>query len=262
MGDSVTVGYVHENEVAHSWHKSYMNLILHDLTTSQHIAKGGYIAMRCGTDGLPASRNATVLQFLDTDVDWLFWIDTDMGFAPRIVDQLLDAADPVERPIMGALCFAQREMAPDSVGGYQCKAAPTIYDLARGVDKAGTAKFGLVARQMYDLDTVTKCDATGSAAVLIHRSVFERIREKYGPTWYNRAPDGDPDPNGVVVMMGEDLSFCMRAGTLEIPVHVHAGVKTTHLKNVWLCEDDYRDQSLLAQVKATQAQLVAEATSA
>ena len=38
---------------------------------------------------------------------------------------------------------------------------------------------------------------------------------------------------------GEDLSFCMRANALEIPVHVHTGVKTTHLKHLWLDERIY-----------------------
>jgi hypothetical protein len=67
----------------------------------------------------------------------------------------------------------------------------------------------------------------------------------------------------VVKMMGEDLSFCMRAGSLGIPVHVHTGVKTTHLKQLWLSEADYLDQYLVGQVRqAAEQDETAEATSA
>jgi hypothetical protein len=39
--------------------------------------------------------------------------------------------------------------------------------------------------------------------------------------------------------MGEDLSFCLRAGAAGIPIHVHSGVRTTHFKPAWLGESDY-----------------------
>lgn len=255
---AVTIAYVHANEVAHSWHLSLLDLVGWDMAHSGHVMRGGWIGIRCGTDGLPAARNEAAVRFLSTDAEWLFWIDTDMGFAPDTVDQLLAVADPAERPIVGALCFAQRELTTDGTSGYRVKAAPTIYDWVNTADKQG-----FMTRQTYEPGAVQRCSGTGSAAILIHRTVFERIREAYGPVWYNRAPDPKPDPDGIVRMMGEDLSFCMRAGTLNIPVHVHTGVKTTHLKQVWLAEDDYLDQYLVSQVRqAADEDQAAEATSA
>jgi hypothetical protein len=236
---SVTVGYVHGNEVSHSFAESYLNMILQDKDNDGPLSRGGWVRVRCGTDGLPAARNETVLQFLATESDWLF---------------------------VGALCFAQREMAGDGSSGYRCTATPTIYDWAHGVDMKGKHRQGFVARTEYDVNALNKCGATGSAAILIHRSVFEAVREQFGPVWYNRAPEGEPDARGVVVMLGEDMSFCMRAGSLGIPVHVHTGVRTTHHKAVWLAETDYIDQWTLGQVRAAQAaahtQPVADATSA
>jgi hypothetical protein len=242
---AVTVAYVHANEVSHSWHQSLLGLVGYDMANSGRVMNGGWVAIRCGTDGLPAARNEAAMQMLELDSEWMFWIDTDMGFGPDIVDELLAAADPIERPIVGALCFAQRELAPDGANGYRVKAAPTIYDWVNAGDKRGFR-----TRQTYEPGTVTRCSGTGSAAILIHRSVFERIGEAYGPVWYNRAPNPEPDKDGVVKMMGEDLSFCMRAGTLGIPVHVHTGVKTTHLKQLWLSEADYLDQYMVAQINA------------
>jgi hypothetical protein len=49
-------------------------------------------------------------------------------------------------------------------------------------------------------------------------------------------------------VLSEDLSLCLRAGALDIPVHVHTGVKTTHQKTLWLAEDDYYGQVALARM--------------
>lgn len=245
---AVTLAYVHPNEVAHSWHQSVMGLVLHDMGGDGLLMRGGWIAVRCGTDGLPAARNESVRRFLETDSEWLLWIDTDMGFEPDMLDRLMEAADPAERPIVGALCFAQREMEPDGSGGYRCRAAPTIYDWLSAGDKQG-----FMARRVYEPNKLTRCGGTGSAAILIHRTVFEKVSAEFGATWYNRAPEAQPDETGTVRMMGEDLSFCMRAGVVGIPVHVHTGVKTTHLKAVWLAEDDYLQQYTVEQVMAAPA---------
>jgi hypothetical protein len=52
-------------------------------------------------------------------------------------------------------------------------------------------------------------------------------------------------------MTSEDLSFCMRAGALDIPVHVHTGVQASHHKPIWLAEDDYlRQRAVDAELSA------------
>jgi hypothetical protein len=105
--DAVTVAYVHSNDVAYSWHHSMVEMIGYDWANSGRIIRGGYIGMRCGATGLVEARNGTVKEFLESDkADWLLWIDTDMGFPKDLCERLLEAADPVERPIVGALCFA------------------------------------------------------------------------------------------------------------------------------------------------------------
>ena len=64
--------------------------------------------------------------------------------------------------------------------------------------------------------------------------MFEKVEAAHGPVWYDRVPNTSTGQ-----LMSEDLSFCLRAGALGIPVHVHTGVKVTHLKPVWLSEDDF-----------------------
>jgi hypothetical protein len=237
--DAVTVAYVHSNEVAYSWHHSMVEMIGFDMAGHGRIIRGGYIAMRCGATGLVEARNGTVREFLDTrDADWLLWVDTDMGFPADLCERLLEAADPQERPVVGALCFSQRETESDGMGGWRCLAAPTIFDWA----VLPSGRQGFLIRWDYPRDTVVRCAGTGSAAVLVHRSVFERIAEgkpEGWAHWYDMAPNPTTGQ-----LIGEDLSFCARAGALEIPVHVHTGVPTSHQKRLWLCEDDYHRERL------------------
>jgi GT2 family glycosyltransferase len=232
--DAVAIAYCHQNEVAYSWHFSLLQLMVTDLGTHQRIRRGGIIAMRTHPGHLVSGRNKAVQYLLDTDVPWLLWIDTDMGFSPDMLEQLMAAADPVERPIVGALCFSQRELAPDGKGGYHTIPTPTIFDWVGNIGPDSLETFEV--RVDYPANALVRCGATGAACILVHRSVFERVQEKYGAEWYHRiqAKEGS---------MGEDLSFCMRATALDIPVHVHTGVRTTHLKPAWLSETDFLEWS-------------------
>jgi hypothetical protein len=192
--------------------------------------------MRCGATGLVEARNGTVKEFLkSTAADWLLWIDTDMGFPADLCERLLQAADPGERPIVGALCFSQRETEPDGLGGWHCRAVPTIFDWA----KLPSGRSGFLVRWDYPHNTLVRCAGTGSAAIIIHRSVFERVGEKSPGHWYDMAPNPTTGQ-----LIGEDLSFCARAGALGIPVHVHTGVPTSHAKRLWLGEDNYHAERL------------------
>ena len=226
--DKVCIAYVHGLEVAHSWHQSLMALIAYDVANSQRVIGGGWLATKYGTGGIVQARNDTTRQFVHEmpDVDWLMWVDTDMGFQANAVDRLMDAADPDSAPIMGGLCFMNREVEVDGVGGYLVQPAPTIFDWYDDGERRG-----FTVRREYERDSVLTCAGTGSAFVLIHKSVFQRIEEEYGQAWYS--PVRNPTTDSWI---SEDLSMCARANALEIPVHVHTGVKTTHLKHMWLDE--------------------------
>jgi GT2 family glycosyltransferase len=223
-----------------------MGLVAYDLANAARVCRGGYIGINYGSGGLVEARNQAVREFLtDSRSEWLFWVDVDMGFAPDTVDRLLEAADPVARPIVGALCFSNRHEAQDGMGGFRSRAVPTIFDWAH-IDEAQ----GFSPRWDYKPNTVTPCAGTGSAGILVHRSVFEQVEEKFGRVWYDRFPNTSTGQ-----LMGEDLAFCMRAGALGIPVHVHTGVRMTHLKTVWLAEEDYWRQRAVEPPPVTVEQL-------
>jgi hypothetical protein len=188
--------------------------------------------MRCGTDGLSGARNKVAQRVIDNGADWLFWLDSDMGFEPDTLSRLMEIANPVDRPIVSALCFAQREVDRDGMSGFVTRAGPTIMDW-RDNEKGA----GFVGRAWFPANTLVECNGTGSACILIHRSVLEQVNEKFGPIWYDKVKS----PGGFIA---EDLSFCARATMCNNPIFVHTGVRTTHMKTVWLGEKEWWEQQV------------------
>ena len=232
MGDgAVLVAYLHPNRESHSFSDSLMRLVAWDMSHDARVVRtGGPLMFRCGPGGLVEARNDVVKHFLDnTGHEWLWSVDSDMGFAGDTVDRLLAAAHPKDRPIVGGLCFAWKEYAPDGMGGWRTRPVPTLYDWARKAD----GEFGFSARSDYPVNSLVQVAGTGSACVLIHRSALERIRDSYGDTWFDRTKQASG------LRVSEDLSFCYRAATVDARVFVHTGVRTTHHKDVWVGEDDF-----------------------
>jgi len=234
----VAIGFVHDNAGrVSSFEDSLWALVTYDQAHENLITEK--ITVRFGTDGLPAARNTMAARFLQSDNDWLLMVDTDMGFGPDSLYKLIEAAHPEKRPIVGGLCFTNREIAHDGLFGYRTRPTPTIFDWKED-PQLGVP--GFVAVMMYPTDAVVRCAGTGAAFLLIHRSVFERIAQTVipgtdgvliGPRWFDRTPDAAGK------LLGEDLSFCVRANLAQIPIHVHTGVKTTHFKEIWLGEADH-----------------------
>lgn len=228
MTPTVALAFVEPEHYSTSFAKSKQSLLLFDLHETNLIV--AEYPMRYGTDGLVGARNKVVCQFLTTDVEWLFWVDTDMGFQPDTVAKLLAVADPVERPIVGGLAFIHKELAQDGMGGFDTAPRPTIFDWV----PVGEDQWGFSPRMWYEPNALLKCGATGSACILIHRQVFENIRDAQGENWYTKVPN--PTTGKV---MSEDISFCARAKLVGADVHVHTGVRTTHHKTLWVSEAQY-----------------------
>lgn len=224
---SVQIAYCHPSRVSHSWHTAMMNMMAYDKTVGLNIFTAMPYGVSCnGPNSLVEGRNLAVEHFLNkTGAEWLMFIDTDMGFQPDAVERLLLAADPVERPVVGGLCFALKHIKPDGRGGFNVLPVPTLFERAKNEQGIGFAN-----RFIYPPDTLVKVAGTGTAFLLIHRSVLEKI----GRGWFDLRQYAD----GTVV--SEDLSFCWRLGELGIPVHIDTRVKITHHKEFWLGEGDYR----------------------
>lgn len=228
---SLVVAYLHGGEVAHSFHHSCRNLWTHDALHEQRLA--GFIAQECGAGRITDGRNDVVTQFLATPGEWLAFVDSDMGFDPDTFDRLIDAADPVERPIVGALAFGQRRGGLGPHGSVRMEQFPTIYQWVDGGAVAGCAPI-----YDYPRDALVPCDATGAACFIVHRDVLGRMAATFPAPrrWFDETVI-----KGRV--FGEDLTFFRRCRELGYPVHVHTGVRTSHYKRAYLTEDSQPLQS-------------------
>lgn len=202
-----------------------MDMLVYDKGDGGNVIGSAPITIACsGPFGLIEGRNDAVRMFLDGGShEWLMWIDTDMGFRPDSLDRLLAAADPVERPVVGGLCFALRFTKSDGYNGHLVQPVPTLFNL---LEVGGVPLF--VNQSVYEPGKLNRVAGTGSAFILIHRSVLEEIREKCGDEWYSplSIPGGKP--------ISEDLSFCARVTGVGQPIFVHTGIETTHHKQIWV----------------------------
>lgn len=239
----VLVAYCHPaTEVQHSFTTSLFHLANYDAAHHQRLfASAGPLMMRTGTGGLVDARNKIMAHFLDqSDEEWLWSVDTDMGFPANIVDLLVDAADPDAAPVVGALCFGLKMHESDGYGGYRTEPFPTLYGWDVGPD--GWAGFRNAVD--YPRNELVRVSGTGAACLLVHRTAAEKVRAEFGDEWFSpvRYPDGR--------FVSEDLSFCYRLGVLQIPVHVHTGIRTTHAKTVWVGEPEFLAHRTLTQAAA------------
>jgi len=227
---TVQVAFIYRDEVSYSWHESMWEMFSYDRDHGRHLHQRR-LAIRTHPIRMVQSRNLVVKAFLDdTDAEWLLWIDTDMGWRPDALERLLAAADPVKAPMVGGLCFGLWPTGYDGMGGLRFDVRPTLFRIATRV-KDGAPVYSPMPS--YPDDTVVEVHATGSAFVLIHRTVFEKVRAEHGDRWYDQIVDGDGET------MGEDISFCLRVGALGLPMFVDTGTPTSHHKQLWLGEQDF-----------------------
>jgi len=232
----VSVGFLHPGHLAACFSESLQDLLFHDAFGAQRVISHtfGKMGKSCGAGGIVAGRNQLARVVIDeSESEWLLMVDSDMGFEHDLLERLIEAADPKARPVVGALCFAQKTAGKASGYGVRYRACPTLYDFIEQDDIVGFAP-----RLTYERDTLQVVSATGAACVLIHRSVLEGVRAKYGDVWFDQITH----PKGPTTF-SEDLSFCIRVAGAGFPLHVHTGIKTGHDKGgVYLDEDFYDTQ--------------------
>jgi hypothetical protein len=132
------------------------------------------------------------------------------------IDRLIAAADPVQRPVVGGLCFTQSPGVDPQ---------PTLYELT---EEDGQPVFA--RHQSWPDDGLVRVSATGAACLLVHRDVLETVGKLSGDgaaPWFRESVIGS-------ALVGEDLTFCLRCGVAGIPVHVCTGVRAGHMKTTMI----------------------------
>lgn len=222
---------------------SWADMLLWDQANAARIFRPGgqYLRVSAGTGGVAGARNQIVAQFLALEYqpEWLFMVDTDMGFSAQVVDQLVTSAMTNGASVVGALCFAQKsaQHAETDLHARRLKIVPTLYRyLDLGEEK------GFAPMEDYIPDRFQWVDGTGAACLLMHRRALERAPvDPFRPILVPNAL-----PGGAHREFSEDLSFCARLANVEVAIGVDTSIKTTHAKGgIFLDEETYRVQRLI-----------------
>lgn len=243
---TVAVAYLDPGKWSASFGQSLVALYLGDAFGSQRIVPNGTeLRQYCSTEGIVAGRNSVAAAFLDnTTCEWLFMVDSDMGFDPDTVDRLIKSADKYTRPIVGGLCFALDRDGSGPLHTERFRLKPTVYAYVELENEVGFTPI-----YDYPRDQMVRVGGTGAACVLIHRRALDKLRTLHGDTWFNKLthPTG---LRGGPRSFSEDLSFCLRATAADLPVWIDTSVKTSHHKGgIYLDEAEYDKQQLLDALK-------------
>lgn len=247
-GEKVCIGVPHLDHAGWNFTESVIRMAAYDKAHGNHLLhnsglmnNGSFAPVWGRSMELSFARNTAAAAFLSSESDWLLWIDSDIGFEQDALEKLLAVADPKDAPIVGGLCFIEGDYTHDWRGGLRSSLAPTLYDWAWIEPKNGMpGSYKMITRSEWPQDQVTRVGATGCGMLLTHRSVYERIsawlQEQGAPPniWFERIPGPDGE------RCGEDISFCLRAHQIGVPVLVHTGVTTTHQKSVWWGAPEYK----------------------
>jgi len=260
---SVIPSVVDGQEWAACFGLSWTGLMLRDQATSNRIIRenGQYVRKVSGTMGVAAARSEIAAYFLEhTDAEWLFMVDSDMGFAEDTVDRLVESAERNSVPVIGALCFAQKmdtDLAPGQFHATRYRIQPTLYTYL----ERPNGERGFQSITKYRRDAFQHVAGTGAACILIHREALEAV----GPEPFMPVTDPLAGGNGTPRTFSEDLSFCIRVQAAGLEMGVDTGIKTTHYKGgLFLDETTFAmQQETLIQAKghaiARQAELYTRA---
>jgi GT2 family glycosyltransferase len=212
MADHAVIGYCHPGVVRAEFCESLLATAMEGKTPLDAV-----LTYASGPN-ISTARNLIADDFLRRPTPWLLMVDTDMVWAPDALTRLIQAADPVERPLVGALCYSP------SAG----ETRPTMYEITQ----KPTGELAFAHRETWTEGTLARVTATGTGFLLIHRYALERVRDTSldpAAPWFRESAVGAP-----LSLMGEDMTFCLRAGAANIPVYVHTGVQVGHMKPVML----------------------------
>lgn len=146
-----------------------------------------------------ANRDYLTMQALDTQADYVLWLDSDVVFEPDLLDKLIED----DKDIVSGLYFRRRP--PFS---------PVIYKKIRYGD--GTDRI-TEEYPDYPQDSLFEVDAFGMGACLVKTSVLKDIVEKWHTAF------------SPFMSYGEDISFCLRAKMLGYKLWCDSRIKLGHV---------------------------------
>lgn len=171
------------------------------------------------------SRNKIAQKFLETDAKWLLMIDDDIipcigrpNWMRSTVTSTKNVPDaPLQRHVLQRLIGANKTLIGGAYFGRQ-EGGPLMCS-----DRSLEPK----ARAYQD--EVAPVDWVATGCMLVHRKVFDDIKEKY-PELNSPIANGEFDYfHPINSATGEDVSFCKRAKAAGHQPHIDLGLPVFHV---------------------------------
>jgi hypothetical protein len=152
------------------------------------------------------ARNEMVRWFLQSDREWMWFLDTDMVFDADVPARLIAH----DAPITSALYLGQGNDGEPFVVGHR-------YSIDGGF---------LAYLKRDDLDGLSEVAAVGMGCAMIRRDVLVALGENGHPHQWPFAMAGLQN-----TFVGEDVGFCLRAGSLGYKSYIDADTFVGHVKS-------------------------------
>lgn len=210
--------------------------LLKTMAQNQQLKIKTYFSFLVNESLITRGRNELARQFLESDADYLMFIDADIGYPHNAVAALILA----DKDIVCAP-YPKKEINWDGVR----KAAKE--DKADLADYSASFVFNTVTNQQgyveTDEDGIIEVRHGGTGFMLIKRRVFENLKQ-YVPT-YRRSTERDPKTgeyihpltyeffatsiDGTGALLSEDYHFCALWKKYGGQIHMHPAIPLSHM---------------------------------
>ena len=150
---------------------------------------------------------------LQTEADYVLWIDSDMNFGKTLMEDFLKAIEG--RDIVSGICHMRHPP-------YR----PVLWK---------KLKQGILPEQAelepyddYPQDGIFEVEGCGFGAVMMRTSVIRKVAETFHETF------------GPIPGFGEDLSFCLRARNCGFKIHADPGIQVGHKGSMIVTDKTFR----------------------
>lgn len=153
------------------------------------------------------NRNGMLQHCLESDVDYILWLDADMIFQPQIIEKYLKA----DKDIIG--CKYYKRGAPFS---------PVFYKRSKDHEWKYTP---VDPDSLPKGQEIVELDALGFGGMMVKTDVYRKMGEdmwmNYGKNFH--IPGAEEDA------LTHDINFCRKAQEHGFKIHLHTGVLASHI---------------------------------
>ena len=163
------------------------------------------------------ARNGLAKQAVIEGFDRILWLDSDMEFAPDMMQRLSADLDEGREFVTGLYFSRKAPIKPnifESCGYYHDEEKDEVTPVA-------------VNYFDYPKDQIFPIAACGFGGVMMTTDLVKRVGEKFGM------------PFSPILGFGEDLSFCSRARQLGVELYCDSRVKMGHVGLGTITEENY-----------------------